>query len=27
VSSNSNFGKYSGAQGARELQFGLKFYF
>ena len=27
VSSNSNFGKFSGAQGARELQFALKFYF
>jgi hypothetical protein len=27
VSSNSNFGKFSGAQGARQLQFALKFYY
>jgi hypothetical protein len=27
TSSNPDFGRYSGAQGARELQFALKFYF
>jgi hypothetical protein len=27
TSSNTNFGRFSGAQGAREMQFALKFYF